>query len=73
MKNKRGPAEQTFEEIITTRPISSQHNPWHDGALNGNGIERLLESVEWVFQHFLKSNKCGVDLQRLFLSFVQQY
>jgi hypothetical protein len=47
MKNKRGPAEQTFEEMIT--PISAQHNPWHGGALNGNDIERLLESVEWVF------------------------
>jgi hypothetical protein len=48
MKNKRGPAERTFEDIITTSPISAQHNPWHGGALNGNDIERLLESVEWV-------------------------
>jgi hypothetical protein len=49
MKNKRVPAEQTFEEMITTSSISEQHNPWHGGALNGNDIERLLESVEWVF------------------------
>jgi hypothetical protein len=49
MKNKRGPAEQTFEEIITTRPISAQHNPWNGGTLNGNNIERFLESVEWFF------------------------
>jgi hypothetical protein len=49
MKNNRGPEEQTFEEIITTSPISAQHNPWHGVALNGNDIERLLESVEWVF------------------------
>jgi hypothetical protein len=49
MKNKRGPAERTFQEMITTSPISAQHNQWHSGALNGNDIERLLESVEWVF------------------------
>jgi hypothetical protein len=49
MKSNRGPAERTFEEMITTSPISAQHNPLHGGALNGNGIERLLESVEWVF------------------------
>jgi hypothetical protein len=49
MKNKRGPTERTFEEMITTSPISAQHNPWHLGALNGNDIERLLESVEWDF------------------------
>jgi hypothetical protein len=49
MKNKCGPAERLFEEMITTSPISAQHNPWHGGALNGNDIERLLESVEWVF------------------------
>jgi hypothetical protein len=47
MKNKRGPAERPFKDMITTSPISSQHNPWH--TLNGNAIERLLESVEWVF------------------------
>jgi hypothetical protein len=35
--------------MITTSPISAQHNPWHGGALNGNDIERLLESVEWGF------------------------
>jgi hypothetical protein len=51
MKSKRGPAERLFDEIITTSPISAQHNPWHGGALNGNDIERLLEYVEWVFQH----------------------
>jgi hypothetical protein len=51
MKNKRCPAERTFEEMITTSPISAQHNPWHGGALNGNDIERLLESVEWISQH----------------------
>jgi hypothetical protein len=49
MKNQRGPAEQTFEEMITTSPISAQHNPWHGGPLNGNDIEILLESVEWIF------------------------
>jgi hypothetical protein len=49
MKNKRGPAERTFEEIITTSPISAHHNLWHGVALNGNAIERLLEYVEWVF------------------------
>jgi hypothetical protein len=49
MKNKRGPAERTFDEMITTNPISAQHNPWHGGSLNGNDIERVLESVEWVF------------------------
>jgi hypothetical protein len=42
MKNKRGPAERTFEDMITTSPISAQHNPCHGGALNGNDIERLL-------------------------------
>jgi hypothetical protein len=41
MKNKRGPAEKTFDEMITTSPISAQHNPWHGEALNGNDIERL--------------------------------
>jgi hypothetical protein len=56
MKNKRGPAERTFEDIITTSPISAQYNPWHGGALNGNDIERLLESVEWVLST-LKSLK----------------
>jgi hypothetical protein len=35
--------------MITTSPISAQHNPWHGGALNGNDIERILESVEWIF------------------------
>jgi hypothetical protein len=35
--------------MITIRPISAQHNPWHGGALNGNDIERLLDSVEWIF------------------------
>jgi hypothetical protein len=35
--------------MITTSPISAQHNPWHGGALNGNDIETLLESVEWIF------------------------
>jgi hypothetical protein len=49
MKNKRGPAERTFEEMITTSPISAQHNPWHGGALTGNDIERFFESLEWVF------------------------
>jgi hypothetical protein len=49
MNNKRGPAERTFEEMITTSPISAQHNPWHGGALNGNDIERLLESVKCIF------------------------
>jgi hypothetical protein len=49
MKNKRGPEERTFEEMITTSPISAQHNPWHGGALNRNDIEKLLESVEWIF------------------------
>jgi hypothetical protein len=49
IKNKRIRAERTLEEIITTSPISAQHNPLHGGALNGNDIERLLESVEWVF------------------------
>jgi hypothetical protein len=49
MKNKRGPAERTFEEMITTSPMYAQHNPCHGGALNGNYIERLLESKEWVF------------------------
>jgi hypothetical protein len=49
MKNKRRPAERTFEEMINTSPISAQYNPWHGGTLNGNDIERLLESVEWVF------------------------
>jgi hypothetical protein len=42
MKNKRGPAGRTFEEMITTRQISAQHNPWHGGALNDNDIKRLL-------------------------------
>jgi hypothetical protein len=49
MKTKRGPEKQTFEEMITTSPILAQQNTCHSGALNGNGIERLLESVEWVF------------------------
>jgi hypothetical protein len=49
MKNKRGPAERTFEEMITTSPVLAQHNPCHGGALNGNDIERILESVEWIF------------------------
>jgi hypothetical protein len=49
MKNKRGPMEQTFEEMITTSPIYAQHNPWHGGSLNGNDIERLFDSMEWVF------------------------
>jgi hypothetical protein len=49
MKNKRGPEERTFEEVINTSQISAQHNPWHGGALNDNDIERLLESVEWIF------------------------
>jgi hypothetical protein len=49
MKNKRVPAERTFEEMITTSPISAQQNPWHGGALNGNDIEILFESVDWVF------------------------
>jgi hypothetical protein len=35
--------------MITTSQISAQHNPWHGGALNGNDIYRLLESVEWVY------------------------
>jgi hypothetical protein len=35
--------------MITKSPISAQHNPWHGGALNENDIERLLESVKWVF------------------------
>jgi hypothetical protein len=35
--------------MITTLPIYAKHNPWHGGALNGNDIERLLESVEWIF------------------------
>jgi hypothetical protein len=26
MKNKRGPAERTFEEMIDTSPMSAQHN-----------------------------------------------
>jgi hypothetical protein len=51
MKNKRGPAEQKFEDMLTTNSISAQHNPWHGGTLNGNDIQRLLESVERVFQH----------------------
>jgi hypothetical protein len=49
MKNKRGPAERTFEEMITKSPISAQHNSWQGGALNDKDIERLFESVEWVF------------------------
>jgi hypothetical protein len=49
MKNKRGPAEQRFEEMITTSTISAQFNPWHGGALNDNDIERLWEYVAWVF------------------------
>jgi hypothetical protein len=49
VKNKRGPADLKFEEMLTTSPISAQHNPWYGGSLNGNDIERLLESVEWVF------------------------
>jgi hypothetical protein len=49
MKNMRGPAEQTFEEMINTRPMSAQQNPWHGAALNGNDMERLLEYVEWFF------------------------
>jgi hypothetical protein len=35
--------------MIITIPISAQRNPWHGGALNGNDIERLLESIEWIF------------------------
>jgi hypothetical protein len=54
MNIKHGPAERTFEEMITTSPIYAQHNTWHGGALNGNGIERLLESVKWIFS-ILKS------------------
>jgi hypothetical protein len=49
MNNKRGPAERTFDEMITTSSISAQQNPWHGGALNDNDIERLLEYVEWGF------------------------
>jgi hypothetical protein len=49
IKNKCGPVERTFEEMITTLPISAQHNPWHGGSLNGNDIEIILEYVEWVF------------------------
>jgi hypothetical protein len=49
MKNKRGPAEQTFEEMINTIPIYAQHNPWHGGALNSDDTEIRLESVEWAF------------------------
>jgi hypothetical protein len=49
MKNKRGPAERTFEETIATSPIFAQNNPWHGGSLNINDIERLLEYVQWVF------------------------
>jgi hypothetical protein len=48
-KKNRGLAERTFVEMINTRTISAQHNPWHGGALNGNDIDILLESVEWVF------------------------
>jgi hypothetical protein len=46
IKNKRGPAKRTFEEAITGKPVSAKHNPWHGGGLNGNDIERLLESVD---------------------------
>jgi hypothetical protein len=49
MKNNRGPEERTFEEMITTSPIYAQYSPWHGGALNGNKIERILESVQWIF------------------------
>jgi hypothetical protein len=48
MKNKRAPAEQTFEEMISKSPILAQHNPWHGGPLNGNDIESLLEYLERV-------------------------
>jgi hypothetical protein len=48
--NKRGLPERAFEEVITNKPISAKHNPSHGrGGLNGNDIERLLESVEWIF------------------------
>jgi hypothetical protein len=49
MNSNHGPAERTFEEMITTSPISAQHTPWHGETLTGNEIERLLEYVEWVF------------------------
>jgi hypothetical protein len=49
MKNNRGPAERTFEETIATSPISAHNNPRYGGALNGNDIERLSESLEWIF------------------------
>jgi hypothetical protein len=32
MKNKRGPSEQTFEEMIITSPISAQYNPCQGGT-----------------------------------------
>jgi hypothetical protein len=35
--------------MTTTSSISAENSPWHGGALNCNNIERLLESVEWVF------------------------
>jgi hypothetical protein len=38
-----------FNLILKNHVEEAQHNPWHGGALNGNDIERLLESVEWVF------------------------
>jgi hypothetical protein len=46
MKNKRGPTERTFEEMITTSPISAQHNPWHGGAFNGNDVERVFSTFK---------------------------
>jgi hypothetical protein len=72
--------------MITTSPMSAQHNPWHGGALNGNDIDRLLESVEWVFstlkartttdeklsKELSEIEEVWVALHRLFLSFVQQ-
>jgi hypothetical protein len=82
MKNKRGPVERPFEEMISTSPISAQHNPWHGGELNSNDIERLLESVEWVFltlkllittDEKLSKNLSEIEeVQILFLSFVQK-
>jgi hypothetical protein len=72
--------------MITTSPISAQNNPWHGGALNGNEIERFLESVEWVLstlksltttdeklsKELFESKKCGTALQIFLLAFVQQ-
>jgi hypothetical protein len=61
LKVSRGRYESCVEDVISKSPINAQHNPFYNGAFNGNDGLRLIQNYKLLFTSVRANAESEID------------